>query len=611
MASSSQGSSVQSKASPEAVPGAIAPSATRPTSGSSGRGSAWLRHLRAGSGLVLFAFVLGHLINHALLLISINAAEQGRFWLAAPWRTITGTGLLYGAAALHVALTLYTLYRRQTLAMPMTELLRLTLGLLIPYFIVDHAVNARLGIVLGGNLPSYVQVIRSLWVTTPAVGVQQVIALVVIWVHGVIGIAFLLRPRAGWKRFFPYFLGIAVLLPALSLLGYAVTGRLIVLQSRFPDIATGMSFTEANHSLLAQHAQAMREIALANIAVTIKMSYICLIGAIFVLRGLRLYRLRAKAVVVRYESGAIARVPPGSSVLEASRTSGIPHYSICGGNARCSTCRVRVLKSQKPLPPPSQAERATLARIGADPDMRLGCQLRPAGDITVKILLEGADRTNPAGEAAGTAFASPRERELAVLFCDLRHFTEFSEKRLPYDVVFLLNRYFVLVGEAVTGAGGRVDKFIGDGAMALFGFDEDPQAACRNALTAAQEILENIAKLNAELDGEDGAAFEIAIGIHFGPAVVGVMGYGATQSETAIGDTVNVASRLEAVAKEMGAPLAISAEVLRQSGLALTERQFHKSAIRGRQEEVNVALLTADDLNGLLTTEPEGAETKA
>ena len=110
---------------------------------------------------------------------------------------------------------------------------------------------------------------------------------------------------------------------------------------------------------------------------------------------------------------------------------------------------MRVLASDAALPPPNTVEQATLARIHAGPDVRLACQLRPQGALTVARLLEP-----PQARMAQFADTPPRELDIAVLFCDLRSFTALSERQLPYDVVFLLNRYFDIVGNAVAASGG-------------------------------------------------------------------------------------------------------------------------------------------------------------
>ena len=118
-------------------------------------------------------------------------------------------------------------------------------------------------------------------------------------------------------------------------------------------------------------------------------------------------------------------------------------------------------------------------------------------------------------------------------------------EQFPYDVVFILNRYFEAVGGAVAQAGGIANQYTGDGVMALFGVDAKPEAACRQALLAAAAMVRRIEDLSRVLAGELPAPLRIGIGIHTGPVVVGEMGYRDTHYLTAVGDTVNTASRLE------------------------------------------------------------------
>ncbi len=177
--------------------------------------------------------------------------------------------------------------------------------------------------------------------------------------------------------------------------------------------------------------------------------------------------------------------------------------------------------------------------------MRLACQLRPTGDIKVTPLL-------PPFATARDGFARPGylqggELEIAILFADLRAFTRLAETRLPYDVVFVLNRYFAAMGRAVEEAGGHLDKFIGDGVMALFGIGSDPATGCREALHAARLMSEHLVELNAALENDLGEPLRIGIGLHFGPTIVGEMGYSKAVSLTAVGDAVNTASRLESL----------------------------------------------------------------
>jgi len=177
---------------------------------------------------------------------------------------------------------------------------------------------------------------------------------------------------------------------------------------------------------------------------------------------------------------------------------------------------------------------------------------------------------------------------MVIMFVDLRGFTALSEKRLPYDVVFLLNRYFRSVGQAVEQAGGRVDKFIGDGMMALFGLNSPAPTAARQALDAASRIGRALDELNTAMSAEFSSPLRIGIGLHIGPVVVGVLGHGPATGLTAIGDTVNTASRLESLSKDHGAQLLASQAVFDAAGLAPAPGEPHEVALRGRTQTLAV-----------------------
>ena len=141
------------------------------------------------------------------------------------------------------------------------------------------------------------------------------------------------------------------------------------------------------------------------------------------------------------------------------------------------------------LPPPEPEEQKVLARVGAPENVRLACQLRPPpGRYRITPLLPAS--AGPVEAYRRQPQAHGGERYVAILFADIRGFTSISEGQLPYDVVFLLNRYFRATGQAVQAAGGRLDKFIGDGVMAIFGLDRDargrlPPGARRGAAHGA------------------------------------------------------------------------------------------------------------------------------
>ncbi len=362
----------------------------------------------------------------------------------------------------------------------------------------------------------------------------------------------------------------------LALLGFAEAGREIVDRAALAAPVLG-----AVPRALAS-ADTLRELLYASFAGAI--------AAVLAARAIRTLRGRHKRIRIRYADGRNVSVPIGYSVLEASREGQIPHVSMCGGRGRCSTCRIRILTGADLLPPPSPQEAATLTRSQAAVDIRLACQLRPHHDLTVMPVFAAPRPRTSNLQSPGVASAS-HERELAVLFCDLRGFTRRAEQWLPFDTVFLLNRYCELVGEAVEQAGGYLDKFIGDGAMALFGLASTPEAACRQALAAAAQIAQSLDAMNTDFAAELVEPLRIAMGLHTGPGIVGDMGYGQAVRLTAVGDGINVASRLEGEAKDLDVEAVISTALLRRAGFDFRGFRQQRFAIRGRVEPVDAVLV--------------------
>jgi adenylate cyclase len=278
-------------------------------------------------------------------------------------------------------------------------------------------------------------------------------------------------------------------------------------------------------------------------------------------------------------------------VLEASRSAGIPHASLCGGRGRCSTCRSRIGAGLELLPKPSADEARVLRRIDAPSNVRLACQLRPTADLEVFPLLPPTDGPPPnlfrPGRALGT------EQEIAILFADLRSFTRFAENRLPYDVVFVLNQYFAAMGGAIERSGGHLDKFIGDGVMALFGLTNGPADGCRQALDGALAMARALDRLNGTLRSELKEPLRIGIGIHTGNVIVGEMGHGRVRSLTAVGDAVNTASRLETLNKEYGSQVVVSEEVATRAGVDLSGFPSFEIEVRGRTQPMAIRVVAS------------------
>ncbi len=543
---------------------------------------------KLASGLVLFTFLLTHLLNHALGLIALDAMQAGAVAFKFLWRSWPGTILLYAAALLHPLLALYAWFRRgHYRGIPWQGWTQLALGICIPPLVVEHLLGTRLSHEVLGLNDSYAYVLLVQFVQAPQVGLRQNLLVLIAWGHGCIGVYYWLRLKALFERAWPFLYAAALLLPMLAMLGYVAGGRSVRLLMQQPEwldaFRAGLNYPGPIAIDFTNH---WSEVAYQVMA-------LLLLGALLGRLLLALLHRRRGRLIITYPDGRRYRGLSGRiSVLEASRAIGYPHASVCGGQGRCSTCRVRVIgPGAASLPPPDSAEQKVLERIHASPGVRLACQIRPTEDIAVVPLLPAGVPPRIAYGAANTAQGA--ERRIAILFADLRGFTRLSEGRLPFDVVFLLNQYFKAMGEAVESAGGRIDKFIGDGVMALFGIEEGPDEGCRRALDAASRMAAALAQLNAALQMDLDQMLKLGIGIHCGPAIVGAMGHGSVLHLTAVGDAVNTASRLESATKDFGAELVISEEVARRGGLEMREGWRRETvSLRGKSE--TLAVLVAE-----------------
>jgi adenylate cyclase len=545
-----------------------------------------IRRFRLASGLVMLAYVTTHFVNHSLGLVSVQSMDVALRFIYQYWASPLGTFLLYGAFAIHYSLALWALWLRRSLKMPAAEATQLVLGFSIPFLLTEHVLQTRVADTFyGAHYGYYVTLLYTFFVADPLRGGLQFTVLVIAWIHAMIGLRFWLRLKPWYERWQPILYAFALLMPTFAILGFLEGGSQVMTMAEDPAWVA---------QLLAEHprpAPADRAF-LDQMVVWVRYGFL---AALLAVLGARLARWRweRRRGVLRmtYPSGRVVQIVRGVSVLEASRMAGIPHASVCGGRGRCSTCRIKIEGAKEEIPPAASEEVKVLRRVGAAPDVRLACQLRPHGDLRVTPLL-------PATAQARDGFRRPgylqgAEREIAIMFADLRSFTQLSEQKLPYDLVFLLNRYFAEMGHAVEAAGGRIDKFIGDGVMALFGLDTGVEAGCREALAAARDMAERMEILNRALVHDISEPLRIGIGIHTGPAIVGEMGYGTAVSITAVGDSVNTASRIESLTKTYACQLVVSEAVVLRAGIGLADAPRHEIEIRGRVERLVVRTFTS------------------
>jgi adenylate cyclase len=533
-----------------------------------------LRRLRLTTGLILFIYVTSHLTNHALGNVSLDWMERGlrvQKWI---WQSLPGTIALYTALTIHLPLGIWALYKRRHYGWKAADIVQLVLGLAIPLLLAHHLAVTRIDFALYGTEKGYAQELYSFWVASPLWGTVQVVLLIVAWIHGCLGLYFWLRLKPFYPTYAPLLLAAASLLPVLALLGFLQGGRTIL------ALANDPAWRAAN--LAPNHTGTPTENAYINNAFAwFLFAFGMAVALAIAARGLRTFRERTRPLIrLHYPDGRVARVPRGFSVLEGSLSAGIPHAWICGGRARCSTCRIRIVGGRQELPPPSEVESAVLARVQAGPSVRLACQLRPPGDLSV-VPLVPADIS--AEELRLRAFArGGQERFIVVLVADMRGSTDFAVRHLPFDVVFTVGSFVEALGRGIAEAGGHPNQFIGDGLLAMFGVDCGPAEACRRALSAAVKIADNVSELNELMSAEWGEPVRFGIGIHGGEAIVGEIGYRDNMVFTALGDPANVASRLQDQCKVFECEVVMSEDVCRISEWPLQDLPRHSITLRGR-----------------------------
>ncbi|MEO8485041.1 MAG: adenylate/guanylate cyclase domain-containing protein [Betaproteobacteria bacterium] len=533
----------------------------------------------------MLAFVVCHLSAHSALLISSDFAQPVLLALMGPWRTVFGTTLLASALLVHYSNALWSIYVRRHLRLSTWEWCQLGLGLLIPVLLMNHVISTRVAEHLAGVDSYYGSVLVVQWVVWPWLGAVQMVAVLTVWIHACIGIHFWLRTKPWYDDWRPAFAAFGLLLPTLALAGYVSAGNQVLREAgASPDFAR-QALENANLSDAAI-AEIRRVTAIGWSA------HLALVLLPFGGRGVRAWwDRRSRPPMLTHAGGRTMAMLSGATVLETLREAGIPHASVCGGRARCTTCRIQVTKGLAALAPPEALEARALARFEATPGVRLACQIRPTADLSVTPLLS-AEASSADGATRGGLEGS--ERYITVVFVDLRGSTTMAEARMPYDVLFILNLFFEQMTQALADTGGHYSQFTGDGLMALYGLhDGDPATGAAAAVRGAREMLSRLETLNRRLTGVLSQPLRIGIGIHFSEAIVGSMGPPGAKIVSAIGDTVNTCARLESLTKEYDCSLIVSRRAAEAAGLDVGDQKLHQAPVKGRVETVQFYALAS------------------
>ena len=336
-----------------------------------------VRSVRLVTGLVLMAFVTGHLANLALGIHSLAAMEAARAQLMDPWRTMVGQSLLLGAVIVHVALGLYSISARRSLAMSRTDVAQLVLGLLTPPLLLNHVVVTYMADQVTPDFDSaYGMMLAIYWKFSPAYAFQQLFVVVIVWIHGALGLYSWLVLKPVWRRIGGLVLPVLFAVPILALVGFAESGK-EVLEKLANDPVWKTHLTDNIVRIVKFTSQ------LDIFQARVLTGYGALLLIALAVLAARVLRDRMTPVRVTYDGGLSAQGRLGLSVLELSILNDIPHAHVCSARGRCGTCRVHVDAGAQSLSPLNDIERGTLERVSegqpVDEGVRLACQARVLG----------------------------------------------------------------------------------------------------------------------------------------------------------------------------------------------------------------------------------------
>jgi adenylate cyclase len=337
------------------------------------------KKLRLITGIILFSFLVCHLINLSFGLVSLTALDDSREWFLFFWSTTAGIVLLVGSMMTHLVLGLLSLYQRNTLKMPVSSLVQLVLGLLIFPLLFGHLLSTVIGPMMTAERQSYFSILTLFWVLDPVTGLKQAVVTMIVWIHGCMGLVIWMRIQTWWSKVAGFVYPFVVAIPLLALLGMVEAGKQVIELNKNPQN------TELALEMLIPSDRFYNTLAtLLNIGLAV---YFFAVLLVLVARYIRV-RKGGQRLSVSFTDGTKLELSTGLNLLEISRMNNRPHASLCGGKARCGTCRVRIHEGFDILPEPSSFEQRTLERIGADADTRLACQVVPgSGAITIEPLV--------------------------------------------------------------------------------------------------------------------------------------------------------------------------------------------------------------------------------
>ncbi|CAM3645844.1 adenylate/guanylate cyclase domain-containing protein [Pontibacter korlensis] len=290
------------------------------------------------------------------------------------------------------------------------------------------------------------------------------------------------------------------------------------------------------------------------------------------------------------------RVQEGQSVLRASLAAGIPHYHVCGGQGKCSTCRILVQEGEELLSSPTRRELELREKMSFPAGIRLACQTKVKGEpVSVqRIIRDDDDLCLYVGTETTEGIKKiGEERELALFFLDIRNFTPFMEFHSPFDVMHMLRRLFRLFQKEIEeNSRGKILETGGDSLYAVFGLEEKLPIATQAAVETGLKILEDVKMLNeGYLKPYFNYRAEVGIGLHVGRVIVGNTGLGLNRNLAVMGLPVNIAARLQSATRQLNNSFVVSADAWKLTNPQPLEPPKATIKLKGVQAELDIVML--------------------
>ena len=298
------------------------------------------------------------------------------------------------------------------------------------------------------------------------------------------------------------------------------------------------------------------------------------------------------------------------SILTAALRNGINHLHACGGSARCSTCRIQVVSGLENCNPRNELELKLADTHNFSDDVRLACQTTITGNVDIRRLLVDIEDLKFSTLNHKKLGPIGSHRKVAILFADIQGFTPMSERMQSYDVMYVLNKYFDFAGKIINANGGEINNYIGDAFLAVFGLDDAGDEVFR-AIKSGLEIQDNLITFAKTIEVNFNEEFKVRIGIHYGDAIIGMLGSRGTERLSVIGDTVNMAARVEAANKESDTFMLVSETAYEEVRDRVEVHDYIRVKLKGTSErsslyEISKVIGDTNALKNLKTRVLEG-----